>query len=137
MAFNLTNTNTLLPNPLDLVYTSLVDGSTGLATGTAANPLNVTTSGGGGGSLTDASGTITAGGTAQTALAANSSRRYVLIENPVSATEVLYFSFTGTASASSPSLNPGGSFNSGSFVPTGALSLFAATTSHAFNVNWA
>jgi hypothetical protein len=49
MAFSLTNTNTILANPNDLVYVALVDG-TGVQTGTAGNPLTVTGGGGGGGS---------------------------------------------------------------------------------------
>jgi hypothetical protein len=88
------------------------------------------------GTLTDASGTITAGGTAQVATAASANRKYLLIVNPLSATETLYFNFTTTAVAASPSiaLAAGDSYESdgSGFVSTEALSVIAATTGHAY-----
>ena len=106
------------------------DGTYSLATST--NPA----SSGASGALTNRSGTITTGGTAQTAIAANTSRKYVLILNPDTATEDLWFSFDATAVAAAPSiyLHPGDAFEAGpgEFVPTGALSIIAATTAHAF-----
>lgn len=84
------------------------------------------------GPLADRSGTITLGGTAQNAMAVNASRKYARLKNPVTATENLYFSFTGTASTSSDSLPPGYELVCDSFVPTQALSIYAATTGHAF-----
>lgn len=102
-------------------------GSTGVIT-VSAVPSN--------GVLTDRSGTITTGGTAQNAMAANSSRKYLLIRNPTTATAPLWFNFTTAAVVTgSPSirLDPGDSFimESG-FVSTEAISVIAATTGHAF-----
>lgn len=86
------------------------------------------------GALTDRSGTITTGGTAQNAMAANASRKYARITNPISATESLWVNDSGTATAASPSeeLLPGDQYETNGFAPTGAISVIAATTSHAF-----
>lgn len=86
------------------------------------------------GALTDRSGTITTGGTAQNAMAANTSRKYASVTNPISATESLFVNDAGTATAASPSyeLLPGESYETGAFVPTNAISVLAATTGHAF-----
>jgi hypothetical protein len=84
------------------------------------------------GPLTDHSDTITTGGVAQDAMAVNSSRKFARLKNPDTATEDLYYSFTGTASASSDVLHAGDEMIAVSFVPTQALSVFAATTAHAF-----
>lgn len=82
------------------------------------------------GALTDRSGTITTGGTAQQAMAANATRKYLLIQN--SSDTAMWFNFTTTAVADSPSfyLSPnGGSFvQEGSFVSTEAISIICATT---------
>jgi len=88
----------------------------------------------GGGTLTDRSGTITTGFTAQQAAAANTSRHYLFIQNPSTAPGSLWFSTVATAVAASPSIElvPGASYETGSFVPTGAVSVIAATTGHAF-----
>lgn len=89
------------------------------------------------GSLTDRSGTITTGGTAQNAAAALSTRKYLYIENPITATARLWFSTVATAVADSPSisLEPGQSWeNPSHFCPTGAVSVIAATTGHKFTV---
>lgn len=88
------------------------------------------------GALTDYSGTIASGGTAQTAVAANASRRYLLVQN-VSLTEDLWLNFGVAAVASQPSilLRPGSSFESSpAFVSTQLVSVIAATTGHAFVV---
>lgn len=85
------------------------------------------------GTLTDRSGTITLGGTAQNAMAANTSRKYLLLRNPISETEALWFDLTATAVAASPSirLDPGDSYvMEGTFISTQALSVLAATTAH-------
>lgn len=86
------------------------------------------------GAPTDRSGTIAAGATAQTAAAALTTRRYLLIEN-LSTTEDLWFNFGTTAVASQPSilLAAGKSWeNPPHFCPTGLVSVIAATTGHAF-----
>lgn len=92
--------------------------------------------------MQDYSGTITTGGTAQTAVAANGKRNFLRVENPPSASESLFVRYDGTAStnASTPDsteLVPGASdeFPSGGavgYVPGGAVSVIAATTGHKF-----
>lgn len=85
------------------------------------------------GSLTNRSGTITSGGTAQNAAAALSTRVYFFLLNPATETEILWFSTVATAVAASPSipLYPGQSFEfNGTFCPSGAVSVIAATTGH-------
>jgi hypothetical protein len=87
------------------------------------------------GTLTDKSGTITLGGTAQTLTAINTSRRYMFIMNPPTESERLWINFTTTATGASPSipLDPGASFVFESlYVTTELISVIAATTGHAF-----
>jgi hypothetical protein len=87
--------------------------------------------------LNNASGTITTGGVAQQVLAANTSRQYILIENPVgNGNATLYFDFTGTATTSSMSLSPGGAYEQAEWVSTQALSVYCASTGQTFNVYW-
>ncbi len=92
-------------------------------------PIGVTT--------TNASGTVTLGGTFQSVLAANSARRGCLIQNPSTATEVLYVFFGANASATTSNsimLTAGSSVNCASdgVVLTDNVSVTGATTSHAF-----
>lgn len=82
---------------------------------------------------TDKSGTIAAGGTAQTAIALNANRRAFWIQN-LSAGD-LWISDVGTATAASPSLKivAGGLYESmPGNCPTSAISIIGATTSQAF-----
>lgn len=119
----------------------VLDGGTGTA-GTPGGPIQTVQGVTGGtpqpvvssGALTNRSSTITTGGTAQAAMAANTSRKYVFLRNPDTATEDLWFSFDATAVAAAPSLvlHAGDYWESDFFVPTGALSVIAATTAHAF-----
>lgn len=90
------------------------------------SPLSVTT--------TDKSGTITLGGTAQTAIALNASRKTWCIQNPGAASEKLYVRANGTASATTGAeLAPGAQACSQSgTIDTAAISVFAATTAHAY-----
>ena len=110
-------------------YSEPIAGGTaaGAVTGTVAiTPSN--------GTLTNRSGTIATGGTAQQLAAANASRKYLLIENP-SQTEDLWFNFTTTAIVGQPSilLRPNGSYVAeSSYVSTEAISIIAATTAHPF-----
>lgn len=86
-----------------------------------------------GSTSTDASGTVTLGGTYQTVLAASSARKGCLIQNPTTATEVLNIK-VGTM-ASPFTIPAGGSFSCsspGGLVVTDLITLTAATTSHAF-----
>lgn len=86
------------------------------------------------GTLTDRSGTITAGGTAQQMMAANASRVYLLIQNQDTA-EDLWINLTTTAVRSQPSIRIpplGGFVMEGNFVSTEAVSVIATTTAHAW-----
>lgn len=77
------------------------------------------------GTLTDRSGTIAVNATAQSMMAANSSRRYLFIQNN-DTVSTLWFNFTTTAVQSQPSIKlvPGASFTQeGSYVSTEAISV--------------
>lgn len=89
----------------------------------------ITALGGGAGSYTDRSLSITTGGTAQNIVATNSSRKSVIIQNPSSEKESIFVNPTGTATANGDSLEltPGGSIT---FATTQAISVLAATTGH-------
>jgi hypothetical protein len=105
---------------------------------------NLKTTGGGGGSsggstgglvtvtTTDKAGTITTGGTAQQAIAANASRKMWCIQNPPAATESLNVRVNGTASATTGvGLMPGTqACGTTGYIDTAAVSVFAATTGH-------
>lgn len=96
--------------------------------------INTTPTGGtGAGTATDFGGTITAGGTAQTAIAANTSRKNALCQNPTSALEDLFLSITSTVPSASgnnyASLSPGGT---ATIIGTSAVKVIAATTGHRF-----
>lgn len=90
------------------------------------------------GNLRDASGTITAGGSSQLALAA-SQRQYLLIHNPTTAVEPLLVNF-GVAAAATNSIHlaPGGTltFETG-LVAAQDVTVNAATTGHVFVIKWA
>ena len=87
------------------------------------------------GSLSDSSGTITTGGTAQTVFASNASRNYLLIVNN-SSTDILWISFTTTAVQGRPSIPiypAGGSFlMSTTYISTEAVSIIGATTGDSY-----
>jgi len=81
------------------------------------------------GTLTDRSGSITVGGTAQTLAAANGSRKYFLFVNQSSGN--MWINFTTTAVADQPSILivPTGSLvMEAGFVSTEAISVIGATT---------
>lgn len=85
------------------------------------------------GTLTDRSGTLTAGATAQILAAANASRHYLFIENPSNQTESLWINFTTTAVRSEPSIEipPGAAFTmEAGFVSTELVSVIATTINH-------
>jgi hypothetical protein len=126
LAFALSAPAFAAPDPIG--YTA-PDGVNAVAV-TAANPLPVTTLATA--ASTDASGAVTAGGTYQTVFAANTARKGCLIQNPATATEVL--SVKVGAMAAPFTVPIGGSFScaAGHVVVTDAITLTAATTSHAF-----
>lgn len=103
----------------------VVDATHGLPTSSAADRR---------GTVTDRSGTITAGGTAQQLAAVNASRKYLFIQN-LDAGNDLWIDFTTTAVQSQPSikLSAGASFvMEGAFVSTELVSVISAVTGHAF-----
>ncbi len=84
---------------------------------------------------TNRSGTITTGGAAQNLMPANASRKYLLLQNPSTATESLWFTELGVDAVQAPpsmELQPGQSYESALDVPVTAISIIAATTGHAF-----
>ena len=86
------------------------------------------------GTLTDRSGTITTGGTAQQLAAANPSRRYIIIQNV--STAALWIDFGVNAVQDQPSLKlvADGSFvMEGDFVDTQSISIIGGTTAQAFS----
>lgn len=94
------------------------------------------------GTLTDRSGTMTAGATAQSLAGANAARKYLLITNPLTATEqgiaaaeTLWINFTTTAVRTQPSipLEPGQTFvMEAGYVSTEAISVISTTIAHVY-----
>lgn len=82
------------------------------------------------------SSTITAGGTAQDAAAANSNRAWLLVQNPATETEPLYVDFGADAAVDGTDLTlaPGAAVVLDIHCPTGRISVNAATTGHKFIV---
>jgi hypothetical protein len=117
----------------------------------ASNPLPVSGNGAPNITPTDCSGSITTGGTAQNAIAAQAALHGFVIKNidaSAGSGEPLWISFTGTAAAATTGSYPLGapavtSFANGeSFTtPMGfgvnhAISIVAATTGHKFSCTW-
>lgn len=87
------------------------------------------------GTLDDKSGTITAGGTAQTAAAAKAYRKYLLIQNISDTTMWVNFGITAVANQPSIQLVAGASLELGGntgVCPNGLISVIGATTGKAF-----
>lgn len=83
--------------------------------------------------FSDLSGTIAAGGTAQTASTAKT-RRKLIVQNPGTATESLHLNFSGAATIASFEIQPGQTQVFLAPCDNRALSIFAATTGHAFTI---
>lgn len=87
------------------------------------------------GAPTDRSGTITTGGTAQTAANALATRRYFFLQN--NSDTGLWFNYGVTAVAAQPSiyLAPGASYeNPAHWCPSGLISVIGATTGKTFTM---
>lgn len=86
------------------------------------------------GTYTSRSGTVTTGGTSQQIMAVNANRKSIIIENPIAATETLFFNFTSAASTTTDSIGlaPGGIYSPTNFISTEAINVTATTTGHAF-----
>lgn len=92
---------------------------------TTSNPVN--------GTLTDRSGSIIAGGTAQTLAPVNTTRKYLLIQNNSAGT--LWINFTVTAVQSQPSiqlLTNASIVMESRFVSSELVSIIGATTGQTF-----
>lgn len=88
------------------------------------------------GVFTDRSGTITLGGAAQQIAAANTDRRYLLVQN-VSTTEDLWMAVGATAVMAQPSilLGPRQPFSmEDGAIETSSVSVIAATTGHPYTM---
>lgn len=83
---------------------------------------------------TDKGGTISVGGTPQTAIAANSARKIWCIQNDPSATEVLSVRVGSAASATTGIILAVGAqaCSSAGMVDTGLVSVYAATGGHRY-----
>lgn len=126
-----TNLHTVLDSGTLTSLTTLTGITNALPAGTnalgsvIANPVANT--------LTDCSGTITSGATAQTMVATNATRKYLYIQNVSDTT--MWINFTTTAVANQPSLSitAGSSFvMESTFVSTELVSVIGATTGKAF-----
>ena len=85
--------------------------------------------------FTDISGTIATGGAAQQIAPFDSSRKYIRIQNPWSASESLFVNDAGASASSSDGKSlelKAGAIYAPYPVPSNAISVFAATTGHAF-----
>ena len=97
---------------------------------TAANPLPVS---GASGALTDVSGTIAAGGTSQVLQAAQTARKYILIQNNSSGNLAINFTSAATLGTGSYILTPGAAYCAETnFVSNEAINIIGATTGQAF-----
>jgi hypothetical protein len=96
----------------------------------AAQNTNLTT----GVTITDRSSTVTVGGTAQTAIAANIYRRFLFIQNPTTEIENLFVDFGATAVGDGTDLTlvPGAAVLFDVAVPIELISVIAATSGHKF-----
>lgn len=86
------------------------------------------------GAMTDRSGTITTGGTAQQAAASNATRKGLMVQN-ISDTTDLWCRTDGTAAAAAGSIRiqPGQMLTfDAAMVGTGAVSMFSTLTGHAY-----
>lgn len=81
---------------------------------------------------TDISGTVTAGGTYQTVLASNVSRKGCLLQNPTTATEVLNVKVGTMANPYTIAAGSTFSCNNGPLVVTDTITATAVTTGHVF-----
>jgi len=119
--------------PHEQVWSRAVTASgAAVPAGTAADPV-ISAIEGNQVTLTDRSGTVTAGGTAQQLMAANSSRRGFSVQN--NSNGALTISSVGTASTTAGMiLQPGQLYEAPiTGVPTTAISILGATTGQRFD----
>lgn len=79
--------------------------------------------------------TVTTGGTAVTAEASDSARRYLFVQNPIGASETLFVNIgaTATTTGNSYELAAGGVLEfGGTVIPTELVSVIAATSAHRY-----
>lgn len=100
--------------------------STGSGGGVTTSPVAVST--------TARNGTITTGGTAQNAMANNTSRKVWCVTNSATATEYMFVRANGVATVSDTPVAPGQQVcNQPGTIDQGVISVIAATTGHAFS----
>lgn len=119
--------NVAVTNPVSTpVYSQPVNNGVAVS---ATNPLPITP---GSGPITDGSGTITTANTSQQIFAANTARRYLLIQNPSSSP--LYFNFDAAATIGIPSLmlSTGSSYEMSGFVSSDAINIICANVNAPF-----
>jgi hypothetical protein len=88
--------------------------------------------------LTDGSGTLTTGGTAQQVFAANANRRYLLVQNVSAENMWVNLGAVATQAAGSILLFPGGTLEyDGASVPSGLISIIGTTTGDGFTAKQA
>lgn len=83
------------------------------------------------GALTDRSGSITTGGTRQQVMAANTSRKYLVVANPSDTTMYIKIGANAVSGEGIP-IYPGGAYEPGPFIPTGTVDIICATTGKKF-----
>lgn len=85
------------------------------------------------GDFTDRSGTVTVGGTAQQLAPANTSRKYLFIQNNSSGDLWINFGANATTAQPSVKVEAGANFFwESSFVPSSSISVIGATTGQTF-----
>lgn len=120
------DTNVILRKILSM----LIDGIAVTETSPVAGTVTVAPAAG---TLTDGSGSITTGGVSQQIFAANSTRKYLLVQNL--STENMWVNFGSAAAADSTSVKllPNGSVvMESSFVSNQTVNVIAATTGSKF-----
>lgn len=109
---------------IDPITHAIVTTPASGATGQTVAPTNATS--------TDISGTITLGGTYQTAAAASATRKNCSIQNPSTATEALLVKIGTMAQPYSLGAGAGISTNNGVVNATDVITVTATTNGHAF-----
>ncbi len=126
------------PNQAEVQRIKLITGALGTDGGdvTASNPFPIQPIAVSGG-LTDRSGTTSnVGGSSTQAMAANASRKYLLVQNPADAAETLFVNVGSPATTTAKNcieLPPGASLTfEGGFMPNTAIYVATATASLPF-----
>lgn len=110
------------------VYDAVTDNGDG-----TVSPKVTATSAPAAGAVTDRSGTIAAGGTAQQVMAANTTRKYLFYQNNSDTDQWINWGVVAVANEPSIKIVAGASYeNPAHFCPSGLISVFCATTGKTF-----